>query len=107
MYAHMIKGPLLVRPGDKVKRGEVIGKLGNTGDSSGSHMHFQLMNGPSLLGADSLPYVIDTFNYDGQVATATGADSGGVRSATRPSPAGRLRQVPGGCRWYRRRAFVG
>lgn len=30
-------------------------------------MHFQLMNGPSLLGADGLPYVIDRFTYEGQV----------------------------------------
>jgi hypothetical protein len=67
MYAHMIKGTLTVKPGDKVKKGDVIGKLGNTGNANASHMHFQLMNDPSLLEGDGLPYVIDTFTYRGQV----------------------------------------
>ncbi len=67
-YAHLQKGTLLVKPGDKVKKGQVIAKLGNTGNSNASHMHFQLMNGPSVLGSDGVPYVIDRFSYDGQVA---------------------------------------
>ena len=66
-YAHLQKGTLLVKPGDKVKKGQVIAKLGNTGNSNASHMHFQLMNGPSVLGSDGVPYVIDRFSYDGQV----------------------------------------
>ena len=66
-YAHLQKGSLLVKPGDKVKKGQVIAKLGNTGNSNASHMHFQLMNGPSVLGSDGVPYVIDRFSYDGQV----------------------------------------
>jgi hypothetical protein len=36
--------------------------LGDTGD-----LHFQLMNGPSILQADGLPYVLDGFTYEGQV----------------------------------------
>jgi Peptidase family M23 len=68
MYGHLLKGSLLVKPGDKVKAGQVIAKLGNTGNSNASHLHFQLMNGPSLFEADGLPYVIDRFVYEGQVA---------------------------------------
>ena len=70
-YAHLQKGSLLVKPGDKVKKGQVIAKLGNTGNANASHMHFHLMNGPSVLGSDGLPYVIDRFEYDGQVAVDT------------------------------------
>jgi hypothetical protein len=66
-YAHLQKDSLLVKPGDKVKKGQVIAKLGNTGNANASHMHFHLMNGPSVLGSDGVPYVIDTFSYDGQV----------------------------------------
>ena len=58
-YAHLNKGTLLVKLGDKVKKGQVIAKLGNTGNANASHMHFQLMNGPSVLGSDGLPYVLD------------------------------------------------
>ena len=67
-YAHLQKGSLLVQPGAKVTKGQVIAKLGNTGNANASHMHFHLMNGPSVLGSDGLPYVIDRFSYDGQVA---------------------------------------
>lgn len=68
-YAHLIKGSLLVKPGDKVRKGQLIAKLGNTGNSSVPHLHFHLMNGPSVLGSDGVPYVIDGFSYTGQVPT--------------------------------------
>jgi murein DD-endopeptidase MepM/ murein hydrolase activator NlpD len=67
MYAHFIKGSLRVEVGDKVKKGDVIAELGNTGNANASHLHFQLMDGPSILSADGLPYVLDGFTYQGQV----------------------------------------
>jgi murein DD-endopeptidase len=39
-YMHMKK--LLVKPGDKVKRGERVGLSGNTGRSTGPHLHFEV-----------------------------------------------------------------
>jgi biotin carboxyl carrier protein len=70
MYAHFIKGSLLVKPGDKVKKGQQIAQLGNTGNSNAPHLHFQLMTGPSLLEADGIPYVLDAFGYQGQLDPA-------------------------------------
>ncbi len=67
-YAHMQKGSVAVAIGEHVKRGQVLGKLGNTGNTSAPHLHFHLMNGPSVLGSSGIPYVIDSFVYDGQVS---------------------------------------
>ena len=71
MYAHFIKGSLMVKVGDKVTRGQQIAKLGNTGNANAPHLHFQLMRGPSFLESDGLPYVFDTFSYQGQVSQAS------------------------------------
>ena len=68
MYAHFIKGSITVKVGDEVKTGDKIAELGNTGNANASHLHFQLMDGPTLLGSNGLPYVFDSFVYDGQVA---------------------------------------
>jgi hypothetical protein len=69
-YAHMQKDSITVSPGDHVKRGQVLGKLGNTGNTSGPHLHFHLMDSPSTLGSNGLPYVIDSFAFDGEIPAA-------------------------------------
>jgi len=53
-YAHMSK--LLVTRGQKVKRGEVIGLVGNTGHSTGSHLHYEVLF--RRAERDPLQYVI-------------------------------------------------
>ncbi len=47
-YAHLQPGKLRVKLGDKVKRGEVLGLCGNSGQASQPHLHFQLQDGPLL-----------------------------------------------------------
>jgi murein DD-endopeptidase MepM/ murein hydrolase activator NlpD len=67
-YAHLIKGSLRIKVGDRVTKGQVIAKLGNTGNANASHLHFQVMNGPSAIASPSIPYVIDSFDYQGQIS---------------------------------------
>lgn len=42
---HMIPGTVTVKVGDKVELGQVLGKVGNSGHSSGPHIHFQFSSG--------------------------------------------------------------
>ncbi|XOS92163.1 M23 family metallopeptidase [Brevibacillus laterosporus] len=47
--AHLKTGSLTVKVGDQVKRGEVIGLCGNSGNSSEAHIHFQVSNSPEVM----------------------------------------------------------
>lgn len=42
LYAHMQNGSIVVKEGDLVAKGQLIGKLGSTGNSSGPHLHIEL-----------------------------------------------------------------
>jgi hypothetical protein len=64
-YAHLQRGSLKARLGDKVKAGQVLGLLGNTGNSTAPHLHFHLMDGPSPLNSEGLPYVFRRFTSSG------------------------------------------
>jgi hypothetical protein len=74
-YAHLIKGSLMVKVGDRVRKGQVLARLGNTGNANASHLHFHVMNGPSVLGSSGIPYVIDAFEQQGQISAQQLADA--------------------------------
>ena len=61
LYAHMQPGSVRVRAGDRVRRGDQIGNVGNTGNSQAPHLHFQVTDGPNGLASNGLPYVFDAF----------------------------------------------
>lgn len=59
VYMHLIR-PSKLKVGDLVSAGEPIGRVGNTGDSSGCHLHFEYWIGPWQTGGkpiDPLPYL--------------------------------------------------
>jgi murein DD-endopeptidase MepM/ murein hydrolase activator NlpD len=53
--AHLRRGSLRVRPGDRVAAGQQLAACGNSGNSTEPHLHFQLMDHPSVLLATGLP----------------------------------------------------
>lgn len=69
-YAHLIKGTAKVKKGDKVKRGQVIGKLGNSGNSTGPHLHFHIVKGTDPIADQGVPYVINNFEVTKQASAA-------------------------------------
>ncbi len=48
LFAHLKLGSIKVKVGDKVKRGQVIGLCGNSGNSSEPHLHYHLQNTPII-----------------------------------------------------------
>ena len=55
-YAHLQPGSVRVKVGDRVKRGQVLGLLGNSGNSTGPHLHFQISRGATILGSEGVPF---------------------------------------------------
>ncbi|WP_199552528.1 M23 family metallopeptidase [Streptomyces sp. N35] len=56
LYAHLQHGSLSVRTGDKVTTGQQLARCGNSGNSTEPHVHFQLMDTPTLTTAQGLPF---------------------------------------------------
>ena len=68
-YAHLKPNSITVEEDDRVRRGQVLARLGNSGNTSAPHLHFHVMDAPLPLGADhNLPYVFDSFRYQGYIS---------------------------------------
>ena len=50
VYGHEDPGGVMVKTGDQVKAGQQIARVGNSGQSGGPHMHFELHNGNRMNG---------------------------------------------------------
>ena len=64
-YAHFQRDSLKAKIGDRVTKGQVLGLLGNTGNTDAPHLHFHLMDSPVPLYANGLPFVLERFTSEG------------------------------------------
>lgn len=64
-YAHLKPGSIRVRNGERVRRGQVLGLVGNSGNSTEPHLHFHLSDGNSPLGSEGVPYQHASFDLVG------------------------------------------
>jgi hypothetical protein len=69
-YDHMAPQSATVHVGDYVRQGDKIGLLGNSGNTTGTHLHFQLMDRPSSLDGSALPFVFDSMQLQGRATTS-------------------------------------
>jgi len=71
VYAHLLPGSLQVKVGDHTRRGQVIARLGNSGNSDAPHLHFHVAQAPELdkvtsLQSEPYPYTFEKFEILGQ-----------------------------------------
>jgi len=65
-YGHLQQLSLQVNVGEMVKRGALLGRVGNSGNSPGPHLHFHLMEGPNIFFDRGLPVRFSNFWAGGQ-----------------------------------------
>lgn len=68
-YGHLKPGSLLVDERETVKKGQVIGLIGNSGNSDIPHLHFQINRGIHISG-EAVPYVFEEYEYLGESGAA-------------------------------------
>jgi len=66
-YAHLIPGSVAVKVGQNVHVGQRLGLVGNSGNTTAPHLHFQVSDAPSLTNSNGLPFVIDRMYYRSHV----------------------------------------
>ncbi len=64
--AHLEPGSIPVEEGERVKRGQEVGRCGNSGNSSEPHLHFQLQDRGDFFEAAGLPVAFDKASVDGE-----------------------------------------
>ncbi len=79
-YAHLQPNSIRVKAGDRVHRGQILALLGNSGNSDAPHLHFHVSDGNSPLGAEGLPYVLDSFDYQGDLPSKKLLAEGGWKA---------------------------
>ena len=97
LYGHFQPGSVRVEEGDRVRRGDVLGLVGSSGNSLAPHLHFHVMDGPLSLASNGLPYVVDSFAVTGRSAGTEAFDEAeqeGTRLEVTPvDPAERVTQA--------------
>jgi murein DD-endopeptidase MepM/ murein hydrolase activator NlpD len=60
-YFHLQAGSLRVKAGDRVRRGQLLGRIGASGDAREPHLHFEVTTSAKPAGGEGVPYVIDEY----------------------------------------------
>lgn len=66
LLAHLRRGSVAVRPGQRVAPGDKLGECGNSGNTSEPHLHYHLQNGPEFGRAEGLPAQFTGYTANGQ-----------------------------------------
>ena len=61
VFAHLVPGTVSVTTGQRVRAGEVIGRVGHTGNSTAPHLHFHLMDAADPVRAKGIPCAFEEY----------------------------------------------
>jgi len=93
-YAHLQPGSLTVKAGDRVRRGGVLGHLGQSGQASLPHLHFQVSNAVTFEESEGLPFVFRNFERLGAATLGEVLSEPALRLATPNSGRTCERELP-------------
>jgi murein DD-endopeptidase MepM/ murein hydrolase activator NlpD len=79
LYGHFQPGSLRVHVDERVRRGQVLGLIGTSGNSTTPHLHFQVMTTPTFFPTDSPPFVFGRFTVQGRVTKRIWDDNLGLQ----------------------------
>jgi hypothetical protein len=88
-YVHLQPGSLRVKAGERVRRGQILARIGNSGDSREPHLHFEVTTASRLAAGEGVPYLIDEYRV-------TAASDGATERRTRELPLKDMRVDFGG-----------
>jgi len=71
LYAHLQPNSVQVKPGATVRRGQILGRIGNSGNSDAPHLHFHVGQAAVLTDVVTgqtkpIPYVFEKFELRGK-----------------------------------------
>jgi len=74
LYAHLVKGSMKVKQGDKVKAGDLLGTMGTSGMSTGVHLHWEIWRGKSHGWSDDGKGFVEPIEFMKALIALDGAD---------------------------------
>jgi murein DD-endopeptidase MepM/ murein hydrolase activator NlpD len=71
-YYHLQPGSLHVKVGDRVRCGQLLARIGDSGDAREPHVHFEVTTSPEVMVGEGVPYLIDQYRVTTAKDGATG-----------------------------------
>ena len=97
LYAHLQPGSIKVKVGQRVRRGQALGLLGNSGNSDVPHLHFHIIGAHSPMFGEGLPYVFQSFIAQGSAESLDAMMTRGFKKQPTEKPDKRLKELPVNC----------
>lgn len=93
-YAHLQPGSVKVKLGQRISAGQVLGLLGNSGNSNAPHLHFHIMDSPHPLASNGVPYRFSDFTVEGKLTNLDGIEKGETAKVVRKGLGARHAELP-------------